>query len=133
LFKEFFENRKSCGEIVQARVSPHIKLIIEQNQKKEEEMRQTLLEREKKEKKDKENKKESSKESKNKSATEKKHVEAAKAEQVVSNIQEEQEDQAAQKELEDMRIADLIKNLSKIKKENCNLICYGLPDVYLSN
>jgi len=133
LFKEFFEDRQSCGEIVRNRVSPHIKLIIEQNLKKEEEMKQTLLEREKKEKKDKENKKESSKESKNKSATEKKQNEAAKVEQVVSNIQEEQEDQAVQKELEEMRIADLIKNFSKIKKENCNLVCYGLPDVYLSN
>jgi len=44
----------------------------------------------------------------------------------------EKEEEARRAE-EEMRQAEFMRNLERIRMENLNMVCYGIPDVYLTN
>ena len=37
------------------------------------------------------------------------------------------------KELEEEKRLEVINNLAKLRRENYNMVCYGLPDIYMWN
>jgi len=125
---EFIENRQSCGEVVRYRVSPHLKFILTESPKKEEkDDKKTQLANipEKKDDKKDKNKKETIKEkspSRSKSPAKKVDPSAAAQENLAENNTKEQEEE---------KRAEMISNLARLRRENYNMICYGLPDIYM--
>lgn len=118
---EFLENRQSCGEILRSKASPHLKLILAENMRKEEERRLAINE---KDKKGDSKKTESKKETKSKSPT--------LTEEEREQARREEEDAEMKKHEEETKRIEMIKNLSRLRKENLNMVCYGLPDVFIS-
>ena len=138
VIKEFLENRQSCGEIIRYKVSPHLKQILMDNQKKFEERKQSVVEKGGKEGKQKDKDKEGKEKDKPTAAakqTKSKSVErikSAKSEPPKEKTQEEDEE-AIKIKLEEENKFRLLKELAKLRQENCNMICYGIPDIYFTN
>lgn len=143
LIKEFLDERQSCGEIVHYRASPHLKFMLQ------EKLREADEKREQSEKDGKDNKKDGGKKEAKKSDGEKTRQKSpakkgSKSEGGKAGVEPENE-QAAKEAAEAERIAaelaaeqerkkqELLDKLSKIRKENMNLVCYGLPDLYMVN
>ena len=127
------ENRQSVGEIIRFKVSPHVKKIIEDNIKREELKKQQQAEKEK-EKKEKKDTKAGSE--RNKSPSNKKGEKPSELPRTTSGAVQSTEDLSDQPSLvdiEEQKHLELLKSLSQIKKENFNMVCYGLPDVFMSN
>ena len=134
------ENRQSVGEIVRYRAAPHLKYLIKEKSKKEEERRQQAeKEKEKKDTKKDTKKDVGSKIDKSPSKKgEKKRTESALTVDAKATIdtnwnEMDNEEKARLESAEEEKSQEYPKNISKLRKENLNLICYGLPDVYMMN
>lgn len=112
------ENRQSCGEINRYRTSPLIKKILTDYAKKEEEK---LVVPDKKT-----NKKDS--EPKTPSKTEKASDKGSEEGTARTN-----ESNEALKAEEEQKHAEFMKSLERLRKENFNMVLYGIPDVYMAN
>jgi len=112
IFSEFLDNRQSCGEIVRYRVSPHIKNALSEV-KKEEDKVLVVVDK-----------------TKVKEALDKKKESEENTTLVSSSEKEEEE---ARKNEEEMRQAEFMRKLERLKMENLNMVCYGIPDIYMSN
>lgn len=115
ILKELMEKREACGEIVRYKVSPHLKFLLEE---------------------EKEEKKPAVEEKKEGKKTDKKEITTKKEEQKKKEAEPEvakdsQEARYLQMNKEEKRL-QILRNLSVVRKENLNMVCYGLPDVYLN-
>ena len=104
-------------------MSPHIKQVLTDHANKDEESKTVAVEKGKeKPKKEAEPAKAASTTAKDKNATPKSDEIDV---EVVKDENKEAEEQ--QKKLE------FIKKLERLRKENFNMVLYGIPDIYLSN
>lgn len=102
-------------------MSPHLRFILNENAKKEEEKKQAAANE--KDKKDAKKPDAKTKDAKPKSP---KKLENESQ----SGISPFHVDEQSKAEEEAKRL-ELLKNLSRVNKENLNMVCYGLPDVYM--
>lgn len=126
VFKEFLEGRQSSGEIIRYRVSPHLKHLLTEA-KKEEESKAAAAQ---------ETKKEPKKESKKDEKKSKDSVPVAKSparsKSPSKKYQESSQDiMSSQREADEENKMILFQKLSAVRNENCNMVCYGLPDVFM--
>jgi hypothetical protein len=134
------EQRQSVGEIVRYRSAPHIKFLLQEKIQKEEEKR-AQGDREKEKKDAKKDAKKDGKEtaSGTKSPTKGKRDKANESKLDVqtdlssSILTEEAEEKTRLEALAEEKRQEFFKQLSRLRKENLNMICYGLPDVYMMN
>lgn len=154
LLKEFMENRQSAGELIRNRISPHVKQILADNVKREELKRQQQQQQAEKEKESKrkatvkgggEAAKVTTKASAAVGDTNNKSSTIAITLNQESLIEDEEEQKQKQQqlemelqkqrdiELEEERRAQVVAEMAKLRKENCNMICYGLPDLFMTN
>lgn len=125
ILREFLENRQSCGEIIRYRIAPHLRQIISEKLKREEELKR-LASAKKETKKD---KKESSS-AKAKSPTREKSPNRKQPDTIQEDAVLEQEIAETNTEEPDTTIDS---NPTRIKLENSNMVCFGLPDIYMIN
>ena len=136
--EESLENRQSVGEIVRFRVSPHVKEIIQNNIKKEELKKQQQAEKEKEKKEKKDTKAGGSERTKSPGNNKKseKPSEMAATARLASEITAQSVSElshSSQADAEEQKHLELVKMLSQIKKEYFNMVCYGLPDVFMTS
>ena len=120
LIEELLDNRQSCGEVIRYRLSPHVKKILSDVAKKEEETKPVQADKDKKEK------------------ITKKDTEAAKSPMKSAKMDEsivsaENIEASESSHHDELKRIEFIKNLERLRKENSNMILYGLPDIYLAN
>lgn len=140
IFKEFVDSRQSCGELVRYGISPHLKMIAVDNEKKREEDAKTGGGTE-------------SKKDKKTSALRADTTATKKSEKTVSQLQTIQSAKVAnqaneemnkkaeedkileekQKLEEDVKRVEMIKRAQVLRKEISNMILYGLVDFYMVN
>jgi hypothetical protein len=113
------ENRQSCGEIVRYRVSPHIKSVLFEVKKDDEKLVVP----------DKTKAKEGAKEL----GTNKKESEEKLTSLDGSGGDGGEKEEEARRTEEEMKQAEFMRNLERIRMDNLNMVCYGIPDVYLTN
>ena len=136
VFKEFLENRQSSGEIVRFRISPHIKHILMEAAKKEEESKVSSNEKEAKKDAKKDAKKETIKEEKKSKSPVKSSAPVAKSppRSPTKKQQESSDDiMSSQREAEEENKLIHLQKLMQLRKENCNMVCYGLPDIFMQS
>jgi hypothetical protein len=141
LLREYLDNRQSSGEIVRYRTAPHHKFLLEEKARKEEEKRaQAEKEKEKKDtkkdtKKDAVKASEAPKSPRKKGDSAKQEVKSAVVEETPAVVDPavEAEEKARIEALEQEKRQQRLNDLSKLRKENLNMICFGLPDVYMMN
>ena len=142
IMREFMEHRQSCGEIIRYRVSPHLKHMLMEAAKKEEEARIALVEKEanKKEgaakKEDKKNTMVVLKDEKKSKSPTKNSAHGDKSPTRAKSPPKKdpaEELLIRQREAEEEAKLVLLQKLSELRKENCNMVCYGLPDVFMSS
>jgi hypothetical protein len=138
------EHRQSVGEIVRYRSAPHQKYLIQEKIRKEEEKRMQG----EKEKEKKDAKKDPKKDAKEPPSGSKSPSKAAKRDKTSDSILDvratmdasvvtavdpafEAEEKARLEALEEEKRREFFKQISRLRKENLNMICYGLPDVYM--
>jgi hypothetical protein len=113
LFIDLLSTQQSIGEIIRYRISPHIKLILAAKAKKEEETKKPAVAADKKDG----NKKGELK-------NEKKETKSA-----ITIVSMDENKKNVEADL--IKYENELKELEKIKKENINMVCYGLPDVIM--
>ncbi|CAF0832143.1 unnamed protein product [Brachionus calyciflorus] len=127
IFKDLIENRQPIGEIVRYRIAPHLKFL--QQKEKEEEERKSVANSKNENKKDKKDAKP------NKSDKKESKAASPKKQQVDLDLESHADDSDyynnKQFDKEAKRL-ETLRNLSIMRKENLNMVCYGLPDVYLN-
>ena len=138
MFKEFLENRQSSGEIIRFKISPHIKYMLTEASKKEEENKAINSEKDAKKDAKKEGKKDTVKDEKKSKSPAKSSAPATKSpprSKSPTKKQQESSDDilASQREAEEENRLIHLQKLMQLKKENCNMVCYGLPDVFMQN
>lgn len=134
---EFIENRQSCGEIIRFKTSPYLKHLITENQKKEEEKKQTSGgEKDKKGTNDKKGDKKADNKSKSPSRSKSPAKKTEKEKAAEHSDESKAKPTTADSEAENAKALqdeELLRKLAQIRKENFNMVCYGLPDVYITN
>jgi hypothetical protein len=105
--------QQSIGEIIRYRISPHIKLILAAKTKKEEETKKPAVAADKKDG--------------NKKGELKNEKKESKSAITIVTIDESKKNVEADL----IKYENELKELEKIKKENINMVCYGLPDVIM--
>lgn len=111
ILRQLMEKREACGEIVRYKMSPHLKFLLEEEK---EEKKSPVGEK-------KEGKKTDKKETK----------ETRKKEAEPEVVQDSEEARYLQVNKEEKRL-QILRELAVVRKENLNMVCYGLPDVYLN-
>lgn len=132
MLKEFLDSRQSCGEVVRYQIAPHLKKILTDNLKREEELKKTLTENKSKESKAK-------KENVTKKSLAKKNMDNLKEDPIIEEAKQgltdanEYDPEAAAQQQQLIDNENLLQELSIPKLENANMICFGLPDLFLCN
>ncbi len=142
---EFIENRQSSGEIIRYRISPHVKYMINERIKQEEEKRAKPEKNKEKQNAKSKQKDEAAKSEKREKSPQKKKEAVSVATTVIAEdttsintftydtISINSEEKVRQEKLEEQKRIEFLNNLSKLRKENLNMICYGLPEIYMIN
>ena len=105
-------------------MSPHIKKVISDAVKKEEEQKNATVDT-----KGKGDKKKDSETAVAKDPKTPKHT--AKPGDSVDFAEQAKED--ARKAEEEIKQGQFLKSLERLRKENFNMVLYGIPDIYMSN
>lgn len=119
---------QAIGEIIRYRISPHIKQMLINKAKKEEESQKKQAQNlDAKDAAKKDAKKDAKDKAKSPMRTDKKSLPATADSLQIDEKQQQQKDELELNELKELQ------NLAIITKEKCNMVCYGVPDVYLVN
>ena len=108
---------QSIGEIIRYRISPQIKLILAAKAKKEEESKKPAAAGDASNKKD---------------GNKKVEIKKEKTQDLKSAVTTVTLDESKKNTEADLiKYENELKELEKIKKENINMVCYGLPDIIM--